>query len=94
MTRTEARRMAYAVVAMIIQDSDAYNLIKRWAKDEQEVTQLHEALTEVRDLIEQRAGMNNQDSNAERAGDETADIEPHTSNLFVENEPLIEGESK
>jgi hypothetical protein len=89
MNRSEAERIAYAVVAMIIQDSDAYELIEGWAKDETEIAQLHEALTAVRDEIESRAGMV-----TVAEGEPEVAVDDQRSNSLFDDETIAEGESK
>lgn len=86
MTKSEAKRIAYAVVSMVIQDSNAYDLITHWAKNDGEAAQLRDALTEVRDLLESRAGM------AEQPPADSQNVQ--TGALFEDDEPVVEIESK
>jgi hypothetical protein len=87
MNQVEAERIAHAVVAMIIQDSDAYELIEGWAKNETEIAQLHEALTNLRDEIEHRAGM------VEEGEPDDSVAAPRSNSLF-DDETIAESESK
>jgi len=88
MKKKEAKRIAYSVACMVIEDSNAYELIEKWAKDAKDVEKLREALTELRDELERHAGRGDEQTNQSANGRHTP-----PSSLFDEPAAELKAES-